>query len=391
MHIAIDGVSLAEPRTGIGHYTFELARHLAELNPADTIEVVSHAPLDGSVRDDFASAREMLPGLRFIHAPAPRVARRWWWGIGLPLHLRESEADLFHGTNYELPLVDLPRAVRTTREKIRRVVTINDLSVLLHPGTHGSAATSRGARRLPLVARRAHRIITLTEAVRAEICEHLGVPPEKVTAVPLAARACFIPQESLAESDAVRRRFDISAEFVLSVGTIEPRKNLPRLVAAFERVLRETESRPQLVLVGRRGWLLDEWLAALRDSPVYKHLRLTGYVTDDELRALYSSCRAFVYPSLYEGFGLPPLEAMGCGAPVIASRAAAIAEVTGDAARLVEATDTDALARAMIDVLRDESMRRELAAAGLARARLFTWRRTAELTREVYDDALAAL
>ena len=224
--------------------------------------------------------------------------------------------------------------------------------------------------------------------MRTEICAHLGVSPEKVTAVPLAARACFNPQESPAEIDAVLKRFHVGTNFILSVGTIEPRKNLPRLVTAFERVLRETDLRPQLVLVGRRGWLLDEWLARLQDSPVYEHIRLTGYVTDDELRSLYSSCRAFIYPSLYEGFGLPPLEAMSCGAPVIASRAAAITEVTGDAARLVEATDADALTSAMIDVLRDESLRHKLVAAGLSRARLFTWRRTAELTRKVYNDAL---
>ncbi|MCA1558245.1 MAG: glycosyltransferase family 4 protein, partial [Acidobacteria bacterium] len=230
-------------------------------------------------------------------------------------------------------------------------------------------------------------IITATEAVRREICEHLRVDPWRVAVTPYAPRSNFraVTKEQAA---LVKRRLGVEDDFLLFVGTIEPRKNLLTLVRALEEVLRKTSLRPQLVIAGREGWLMDELFAYVRGAGLQDRLRFTGYVSEQDLAALYSSCRAFIYPSLYEGFGLPPLEAMACGAPVITSRVPSIMEVVGDSARLVKPTDAAALARAIIKLLEDEGERQRLSAAGRVRAAGFTWEKTAEQTLEIYRRVL---
>jgi glycosyltransferase involved in cell wall biosynthesis len=236
------------------------------------------------------------------------------------------------------------------------------------------------------MARAADAVITPTEAVRREACERLRLPSAKVFAVPEAARACFRPQ-AFEETEGVRERLGAGAEFLLAVGTIEPRKNLAALVEVFEELARERPAL-RLVVAGRRGWLGEELFARIEASPARARLVLAGYVADEELRALYASCRAFVYPSRYEGFGLPPLEARACGAPVVAGRAAAVAEVAGGAARLFEPDDRDELGRALRELLDDEGARRSLRDGGLRRAAQFSWERAARLTLEVYAEAL---
>jgi glycosyltransferase involved in cell wall biosynthesis len=194
-----------------------------------------------------------------------------------------------------------------------------------------------------------------------------------------------MPFADIAEA---KRRLGIEDEFLLFVGTIEPRKNLLTLMRAFDQILRQTSRRPQLVVAGAEGWLMDQLFAFIKESSIGDRLLLTGYLDDKDLRALYSSCRAFVYPSIYEGFGLPPLEAMACGAPVIAGNIATFQETLGSAAELVEPNDVEALARSIVEILGDEDRRRDLSRRGLEQAAKFSWERTAELTLEVYRQVL---
>jgi glycosyltransferase involved in cell wall biosynthesis len=285
---------------------------------------------------------------------------------------------LFHGTNYDVPLWG----------GAATVLTIHDLSLMLHAETHERRRVMRARRRLPLMARVADSIITPTESVRREVCEHLRVAPAKVFAVPESARACFRPM-SFEETAGTRRALGVGAEFILAVGTVEPRKNLTALLRAFELVVRARPSSGlQLVIAGGRGWLSAPLLEAVERSHARERIVMTGYLHDANLRALYSSCRAFVYPSVYEGFGLPPLEAMSCGAPVVAGRASAVAEVAGGAARIVNSDSHDDLARALVGLLDDERARRELSDAGLRRASQFSWHRTARMTLEVYAETM---
>ena len=377
MRVALDGFPLASPKTGIGHYTFELARSLAQLVPADRFDLISPIPFTEAAVSDIELAS--LPNLGFINPRATSI-RRHWWAVGLPLYLRQSPVDLFHGTNYEVPLWN----------RRHNVVTIHDLSILLYPEHHERYLVRRARRRLPLMVRSAAMIIAVTESMKREIVEHLGVKPERVAVTPEAPRRTFhrIPTT---ETLTTTKRLGIEDDFLLFVGTVEPRKNLITLVRALDDVLRNTSLRPQLVIAGGKGWLTDELDAFLETSGVKERVRFIGYTSDEDLRALYSSCRVCVYPSLYEGFGLPPLEAMACGAPVITSRIPAIEETVGSAAMLVDPTDVAGLGKAIFELWTDAQHRDHLSAAGLKRAAEFTWERTAELTLAVYRDVLSGL
>ena len=377
MHIGLDGIPLTALKTGIGHYTFELAVALAEAAPESSFELVypsTFAPINIAEQDEDLS---LLTNLKLRRVRVGPLGRHWWT-MGLPRYVRSSGIGLFHGTNYDVP----------PWRQCATVLTIHDLSLLIHPETHEKRRVSRFRRRLPLMTRAANAVIVPTESVRREVCEHLGLSGEKVFAVPEAARACFTPMEFEATED-VRRRLGIGDQFLLTVGTIEPRKNLTRLVSAFEE---HAGSRPlstlQLVIAGNRGWLSEPLLETVEKSQLRKRIILTEYLNDEELRSLYSSCRAFVYPSIYEGFGLPPLEAMACGAPVITSRISSIREVVGSGALLIDPNDTREIFQNIISLLEDEATARHFSNAGVRRAADFSWEQTAQKTLAVYTEAL---
>lgn len=367
MRIGLDGIPLANLKTGIGHYTFELARELALLAPSDEFELVSPFPFLTEL-----AAEELPANLQLKQARLSLFGKRWW-AVGLPAYVKQAAYTLFHGTNYDIPLWN----------RCPTVLTIHDLSVLLHPDMHPRKVVGRARRRLPIMARTATAIITATETGKREICEHLNVEPERVSVTPYAPRRSFRPvaPEQTAE---VRTRLGVEDEFLLFVGTIEPRKNLLTLMRAYAEILRATNHRPQLVVAGREGWLMDDLFSYIERAGLKERLRLTGYLTEEDLSALYSSCSLFIYPSLYEGFGLPPLEAMACGAPVITSRTPSIMEVVGQAARLFEPTDKSALAQSIIELLEKKGERERLSLAGRERARGFSWERTARETLEIY-------
>jgi glycosyltransferase involved in cell wall biosynthesis len=386
MRVGLDGLPLTSLKTGVGHYTFELVRALARVEPSTTFEIIypsTYPPISLMETGKGASLPDNLKLERVRVGPLGRH----WWSAGLPRYVRRCKVKLFHGTNYDVPLW---RSCAT-------VLTIHDLSHLLHPETHERRSVKRARRRLPVMARAADAIITPTESVRREVCEHLKTSPEKVFAIPEAARACFRPL-AFAETAEVRRRLGVGDNFLFAVGTLEPRKNLSVLVNAFEEVTRaRSEDNTQLVIAGGRGWLSDPLFAAIEKSPARDRILLTDYLHDEDLRALYASCRAFIYPSIYEGFGLPPLEAMACGAPVIASRIPALRETTGGAALLFEPGNVDELTRSILELLGDgtgategsgENARRQLSTAGQQRAAEFSWERTARLTWRVYEEAL---
>jgi glycosyltransferase involved in cell wall biosynthesis len=374
MRVGLDGFPLASPRTGVGHYTFELTRALAEIAPSDQFELISPVPLDSTLLAEFDQSS--VTNLQITN-PKTTSIRRHWWAVGLPLYLRQTQLDLFHGTNYDVPLWNWDRTV----------VTIHDLSILLYPQYHEPHLVRRARHRLGLMARSAAMIVTVSESVKREICEHLKVKSDKIAVTREAPRRSFHPL-SWEQTAAIRHRLKVEDEFVLFVGTIEPRKNLQTLVRAFEEILRNTSLKPQLVIAGGEGWMMDDLFAWVRSSGLGDRLCFTGYINDEDLRALYSSCRVFVYPSFYEGFGLPPLEAMACGAPVVTSRIPSLVETAGPAACLVSPNDFRELSESIVDLLTNANKRCAFAAAGLERASEFTWERTARETLEVYQEVL---
>jgi glycosyltransferase involved in cell wall biosynthesis len=237
--------------------------------------------------------------------------------------------------------------------------------------------------RLPLMAKSASKIITPSTSVKSEVGAMLGVPAEKVAVTPEAPRPAFKRREDAGVAELLKRH-GLDGDFVLYVGTIEPRKNLHRLVEAFDRLLRTTSLSPKLVIAGGKGWLMDDFDALIKQKQLEDRICLAGYLDDEDLCGLYSTCAAFVYPSLYEGFGLPPLEAMACGAPVITSQIPSIRETVGNAARLVEPADVEDLARAMTEMLSDVQVRQHYAELGKVHVKKFSWEQTALKTLEVY-------
>src|SRR5438876_5666567 len=374
MRIGIDGLPLLTPLTGVGHYTLELARALSSLAPADEFQLLAPGTPPSAVAEKLNKA--LATNLRWVQ---PKTFNQYWWGAGLPLHLSRSSLDLFHGTNFEIPFWN----------KRPAILTVHDLYSLLHPKKHEKRLARRARWRLPLMVKSAAMIITPTESVKRELCGQLGTDPGKFAVTPEAPRSVFkrMEREKTLET---RRRLGIRDDFILFVGTLEPRKNLLTLARALDEILRTTPLSPQLVVAGKQGWLMNDFFSFIKEAGLGDHIHLTGYLDDDDLRALYSSCSVFVYPSLYEGFGLPPLEAMACGAPVISSRIPAIVEAVGNAACLVNPQNVQELAGAIVSLLDDKQAREQLSLSGLERVEDFSWERTARCTLEVYRNALEA-
>ena len=263
------------------------------------------------------------------------------------------------------------------------VLTIHDLIPQLLPEHHKPLNRWYLNWTMPLYCRRADHIIAVSEATRRDLLATYRLSPEKVTVIHEAASPRFRPQTESAH-ERIRGMYGLPEEYLLYVGTIEPRKNLERLLEAWTP-LRQSGECPPLVIVGKRGWLSDSFYAALEASPVREDIVLTGYVQDADLPVIYSAATAFVWPSLYEGFGLPPLEAMACGTSVVCADASSMPEVVGDAALLFDPQDAASLQAQMRRIVSDGDLRQSLVERGLRQACHFSWSDTARKTLEVYE------
>lgn len=321
------------------------------------------------------------PGLeaRYSRLPTGRPSVRILWEqTAQPWRILVDGLDVIHGLAYVLPIV-APCA---------RVVTVHDLSFVRYPQAF------RPFNRIYLQAmgrasvRRAHRVIADSESTRRDLIRLWRIDPGQVVVVPLGIEPEFTPGEP-DQVEAFRRRRGLPERYLLFVGTLEPRKNVTAVVEAFAAWLRRSRRRDvHLVIAGAKGWYYDAVFARVEALQVQDRVHFAGYVPAAELPDWYRGAEGFVYPSLYEGFGLPPLESMACGTPVITSNTSSLPEVVGDAAILVDPTDVEAIAEAMERLLSDPELRRQLREAGMARARLFSWERTARETVAAYRDAL---
>lgn len=288
-----------------------------------------------------------------------------------------GDVEVFHGTNFLAPSL----------RRGRSVVTVHDLSVLLFPQYHPWTRVLGFRAFFGATLARADAVITVSEQTKRDLVRMMGFPESKITVIPLAANEAFHPVSQPQTEETVTRYGLQPCRYLLHVGTVEPRKNLLRLFRAFERMSRADPQGPDLVFVGGSGWRNQEFYRAVETSPVRSRVHLMGYLPEQDLAALYSGSLATVYPSLYEGFGLPPLEAMACGAPVITSNTSSLPEVVGDAALLVDPTDVRAIEAALVRVKDDPEIRATLRLRGLQRVKQFSWDVTARRTLEVYGVA----
>lgn len=291
--------------------------------------------------------------------------------------------DLLHSTYLGLPSRRLTG--RTTR-----VLTVYDLIPIVAPQFVRPSHSVDVQRILDTIDADRDWVACISEYAKQEFCGHTGMDPERVFVTRLAAADHFHPEADTARVASVRRRFGIpEGPYILSIASLEPRKNLAHLIRSFVRLRVEQPSESvSLVLTGARGWGHDEILRAAAEVPNFAaSITFTGHVPDADLSAIYTGAAAFVFPSLHEGFGLPPLEAMQCGVPVITSNATSLPEVVGDAALMVDPKDSDALCQAMLHVLNDATLRNDLKTRGLRRAQDFSWSSCADRTVELYQAA----
>jgi glycosyltransferase involved in cell wall biosynthesis len=347
-------------RTGLGRYPSELALALRQRPGVRLIDL-------SAVREPASSTvRRIAQGLRreglYYPAGLARVARR-------------KGAQVLH--------VPTPAPVRGVGLPL--VVTVHDLLPLRLPQLFTRQTRAHTRLYVPFV-RHATRVITPSAYTRAEVIELLGLPEGHVIAIPEGCAERFSPRE--VDRDALRHEYGINGPYVLSVGTLEPRKNLATVLRVFRRVSMAVPD-AELVLVGGRGWRNDAFESELGRDGAAQRLRLTGFVPDERLVDLYAGAACFLFPSLGEGFGLPLLEAMACGAPVVMSDRPALGEVAGEAALKAPPLEVEALAAKVIEVFQDSKLASDMRAAGLARARPFTWDAAAAVTERVYREALA--
>ncbi|NMG56409.1 glycosyltransferase family 4 protein [Aromatoleum aromaticum] len=375
--------AIAPPLTGIGRYAFELARGLAR-HPAVTdlrYFGFGHWVADPTrgIMDAATPAPRAASRLR-TRLAASRLATRTYQRLTPSLYrwrLRRCGEALFHSPNFLLP--PFPG---------RAVATIHDLSFILHPKYHPSVRVEFMQRALPASLRHATHLIVDANTIKHEVVHHLGWPAERISTVALAADPAFRPRPTAEITPALKRHRLQPGSYSLCVATIEPRKNIDRLLDAYGALPAVLRQRHPLVLAGGRGWNSAHLHQRIAQGTASGWLHYLDYVAEADLPLLYAGARLFVYPSLYEGFGLPVLEAMSSGLPVITSSAASLPEVAGGAALLIDPLDTDALRAALARGLDDEDWRSTAATASLARASQFSWQRCVDETVAVYRQVL---
>jgi glycosyltransferase involved in cell wall biosynthesis len=378
-NICLDISPVVHGKAGLASYARELAEHLAAAESSNRYSLFhygAHPPV---------TLTGVLAGLRRHSIGLP--ARGWRLGVaaasvlGLSMDHLFPEIDLFHATEHLLPPL----------RRVKSVFTFHDAIYALFPKYHLPMNRAYLGLMMPRFLRRADAIITISECSRRDAARLYGVADDRMRVIYEGVDPRFRPVEQPETLEQVRRRYALPAAYLLAVGTLEPRKNLSTLLEAFVAVkARSGRQDLRLVIVGKKGWLFQDFFRRLRELGLDdgRQVVFPGYVADGDLPAVYAGAACFVFPSLYEGFGLPVLEAMASGAPVVCSDVSSVPEVAGDAALTASPEDAGAFAWAVERILADPDLRRDLRARGLQRAAGFTWERTARQTQEVYASVL---
>jgi glycosyltransferase involved in cell wall biosynthesis len=382
MKVIVPVSSIRYPLTGIGRYTYELTKHLTERYGRDNIkyfngrrfvENLEDAALAESYYKDSLNALKKLlikikPLVLLYQLVLPQVKRRY---------LNKFADHIYHSPNYYLPIF-----------KGKSVVTIHDLSVFSWTWCHPPERVRILQAEIKQSLKRASLLITDSEFIKQELVNFFGYSPDKIKVIHLAATAEFKPRlEREAQSVLAKYNLDYGS-YSLYVGTIEPRKNIGALLEAYERLSAETRKEWPLLIVGHKGWKSEDIHTRMQNAAEEGWLKYLGYVEAEDLPCIYAAARLFVFPSHYEGFGLPVLEAMASGVPVVCSNASSLPEVVGDAAAMCDPKDVEGLSELIANGLNNGTWRKNAIKKGLLQSKKFSWERCAEETAKVYQELI---
>jgi glycosyltransferase involved in cell wall biosynthesis len=363
MRIGIDARLVYYSQAGIGQYILHLADGLSRIDRENEYVLLQ------SRKDDTTILEQ--PNFRRVSLWTPSHHRLERYSLNV--ELMRLGLDILHSPDFIPP----------HRPSCRSVITVHDLAFLLYP----HFLTKESARyygHIDDAVRWTDHIIAVSESTRRDTVDHLGVPEDKITVVHEAANPIFRPVSQDEARQQVRNRHGIDGRFILFVSTIEPRKNVPTLMRALWQLVECYKEEVHLVLAGGKGWLYEDTFAAVDELHLDDRVHFVGRVSSEDLLYLYNAAELLAHPAFYEGFGLPPLEAMACGLPVIVSNVSSLPEVVGDAGLLVDPHDVDELTVGIWRVLTDEELRQEMIEKGLRQAARFSWDRAAAETLEIY-------
>ena len=385
LKVTVDATPIDPKPSGVGLYVFNLVEALSRLESSESFELgLAYQPglknwLKGNL--DFPNNLKHYQNLYQISVPVratnffidylPRL---------FPSYIESvlGDTDIFHGTNYTV----------YPCQNIKKIISIYDLSFIKYP-EYVNSVVQQYAKRLAKCLKWTDAIITISESSKQDIINYLNFPAEKIFVTPLASRynSEFLNRLNL-DREIQNCNFDFSKPYLLFVSTIEPRKNIQSIIQAFNWLKQNHKIDHQLVLIGRKGWKYEPIFEAIQSSPWKKEIHHLDYLSDESVALFYSRADVFVYPSHYEGFGLPVLEAMTLGAPVVAANTSSIPEVAGDAAILIDPNEFMQIAEAILTVISDRQLQQEMINKGKVRASLFSWENTAKETLKAYRSIL---
>jgi glycosyltransferase involved in cell wall biosynthesis len=375
LHIGINTLAAHRMKTGIATYVSGLVDGLTKVDRENRYSLFVSYENAGLFPEDGPSRRKVF-GPRIIDNTNVRVL---WEHTFLAREIRRRNIDVLHSPTFVSPAFC----------RIPSVITIPDMNFFLYPAKHPPLKRWYFHSCIPRAARRAQKVIAISENTRQDVLRILGLSADKVVTVYCGVNPRFKPVSDEEALKRIRKKYGLDRSFVLFLGMIQPMKNLVRLIQAFKETVRRGFT-GVLVLAGPKGWGYVEAAAEVQRQALDGQVIFPGPIRDEELPGLLSAAEIFVYPSLYEGFGLPPLEAMACGVPVVVSSSSSLPEVVGDAGLVVDPLNVGELAAAMWRALTDSALRDQLRARGFEQAKRFTWEEAARQTLEVYKATCAS-
>lgn len=364
-------------KTGVEYYVLNLAENLILIDK-DNEYIFFICFSIGSKMDSKPFLESRNSKKKIIRLPINSLLCLSWAYLSMPpIDWIIGEVDIFHSSYSIAPPL----------KKGNLIYTVHDLVNLKYPELHTIKSAPVYLRRLSLSVQEAKRIIAVSENTKNDLMEFTKVPEEKIRVIPEAPRKEFRRIEDAELIKKIKEKYNLNQKYILSVCTLEPRKNLKNLIRSFSQLKDDMKEEYSLVIVGKKGWLYNEIFEEIKNLKLHDRVKIIGYVPENHVPILMNGAEVFVYPSIYEGFGLPPLEAMACGTPVISSNSSSLPEVIGDAGILFDPYDTDELTEKLSCLLSSESLKKEMSIRGEQRARMFSWEKTAKETLKVYYEA----